>query len=103
MIDTLVDTTAGHEPMSLLDSFSRYNQILMHLEDQENTSFMTEREIYCYKVMSCRLKYTATIYQWLVNKMFMEQSGETIEVYIVNMLVKSIKEEYHLEYLKQTL
>lgn len=39
--DQLVDATIGHEVMSFLDAFSRYNQILMHLSDYEKTSLMT--------------------------------------------------------------
>ena len=50
-IDKLVDATMGHQLMSFMDSFSGYNQILMHPQDQEETSFMTSRGIYCYKVM----------------------------------------------------
>ena len=46
-IDKLVDATAGHQLMSFMDAFSGYNQILMHPEDQEKTSFMTFRRFYC--------------------------------------------------------
>lgn len=35
MIDQLMDATASHEMMSFLDSFSGYNQILMHQDDQK--------------------------------------------------------------------
>ena len=41
-IDMLVDSTAGHPMLSFMDGFSRYNQILMALEDVEKTSFITE-------------------------------------------------------------
>ena len=40
-IDMLVDATAGHEMLSFMDAFSDYNQILMHPDDQEKTSFIT--------------------------------------------------------------
>ena len=50
-IDKLVDATAGHQLMSFMDAFSGYNQILMHPENQEKTTLMTSRGIYCYKVM----------------------------------------------------
>lgn len=40
MIDILVDAMAGHQLMSFMDVYSRYNQILMHSDDQEKTSFM---------------------------------------------------------------
>ena len=46
-IDKLVDATAGHQLISYIDAFSGYNQILLHPEDQEKTSFMTSRGIYC--------------------------------------------------------
>ena len=61
-IDKLVDVTAGHQLMSFMDTFSGYNQILMHLEDQEKTSFMTSRGIYCYKVMPFGLKNARSNY-----------------------------------------
>lgn len=72
MIDILVDEIMRHELMSY--AFSGYNQILMHLEFQEKTSFMTEKGIYCYKVMLFGLKNAGTTYQRLDNKMFMDQT-----------------------------
>lgn len=59
---------------------------MMHLDDQENMSFMTGRRIYCYKVMPFRLKNARVTYQWLVNYMFKDQIGKTMEVYIDDML-----------------
>ena len=55
-IDKLVDATAGHQLISFMDAFYGYNQILMHPKDQEKTSSMTSRGIYCYKVMPFGLK-----------------------------------------------
>ena len=40
-IDLTVDATAGHELLSFIDTFSRYNQIRMDPSDQEKTSFVT--------------------------------------------------------------
>ncbi|XP_038716417.1 uncharacterized protein LOC120009784 [Tripterygium wilfordii] len=89
-IDMMVDATAGHELLSFMDAFSGYNQILMHLEDQEKMAFITERGIYCYKVMPIGLKNAGATYQRLVNKMFSKYLGDTMEVYIDDMLVKSL-------------
>ena len=55
-IDALVDSTSGFELLSFMDAFSGYNQILMHPEDREKTAFITDRGLYCYKVMSFGLK-----------------------------------------------
>ena len=57
-IDQLVDSTAGHKLLSFMDAFSRYIQILMDEDDQENTLFATSEGLYCYKVMSFGLKNT---------------------------------------------
>ena len=54
--------TAGHELLSFMDAFSGYIQILMHQDDQERTTFIMERGIYCYKVMPFGLKNIGTTY-----------------------------------------
>ncbi|XP_024009474.1 uncharacterized protein LOC112084555 [Eutrema salsugineum] len=89
-IDRLVEATAGNELLLFMDAFSRYNQILMHPQDRDKTSFITDRGIYCYKVMPFGLKNVGATYQRLVNRMFASQLGRTMEVYIDDMLVKSL-------------
>ncbi|KAL0772351.1 hypothetical protein Bca101_037502 [Brassica carinata] len=84
-----------------MDAFPFYNQILMHPEDQEKTSFMTSRGIYFYKIMPFGLKNAGSIYQRLVNKMFADQIGRTMKLYIDDMLVKSLEAEDQISYLQQ--
>lgn len=100
MIDALVDATAGHELISFLDVYFGYNQIFMHPENQKKTFFMTEKEIYSYKMMLIEFKNARATYQRLVNKILKEQIGKTMEVYIDDMLVKSIRAKDHLEHLR---
>ena len=45
-IDRLVESTAGNELLTFMDTFSGYNQILMHLDDREKTAFITDRGTY---------------------------------------------------------
>ena len=75
-IDQLVDSTAGHKLLSFIDAFSGYNQIRMDEMDQEKTS--------------------------LINHMFCPQIGRNVEVYVNDMLVKSLDEEKHLDDLQET-
>ena len=42
------------------------------------------------------------MYQRLMNKMFVQQIGRNVQVYIDDMLVKSRREEDHLEDLRET-
>ena len=72
-----------------MDVYLGYNQIPMHVPDQEHTFFITDRGLYCYKIMPFGLKNVGATYQRLVNMMFKEQIGKTIEVYVDDMLVKS--------------
>jgi hypothetical protein len=101
-IDLLVDSTSGHQLLSFMDAFSGYNQIQMAEEDQEKTSFITDRGLYCYKAMPFGLKNAGATYQRLVNKMFEHQMGRNVEVYVNDMLVKSIRAPDHVADLKET-
>jgi hypothetical protein len=55
-IDQLVDSTAGHKILTFMDAFSRCNQIVMDKSNQEKTSFITSKGLFCYKVMPFGLK-----------------------------------------------
>ncbi|XP_050290234.1 uncharacterized protein LOC126728462 [Quercus robur] len=101
-IDQLVDSTAGHKLLTFMDAFSGYNQIKMAEEDQEKTAFITSQGLYCYKVMPFGLKNAGATYQRLVNKMFNQQIGRNMEVYVDDMLVKSKEELAHLDDLEET-
>ncbi|KAJ9544403.1 LOW QUALITY PROTEIN: hypothetical protein OSB04_024110 [Centaurea solstitialis] len=101
-IDAMVDATAGHELLTFMVAYSGYNQILMHKDDQEKTAFMTDKGIYCYKVMPFGLKNAGSTYQRLVNRMFKDHLGRTMEVYIDDMLVKSERSQDHIQHLKQS-
>ena len=101
-INTLVDSMARHELLSFMDAFLGYNQIKMNEEDQERTSFVTSQGLFCYKVMPFGLKNAGAIYQRLMNKMFSHQVGRNVQVYMDDMLVKSLRENNHLDDLQET-
>ena len=85
-----------------MDAFSCYNQIKMDKADQEKTSFITSEGLFCYKVMPFGLKNAGATYQRLVNHMFSPQIGRNVEVYVDDMLVKSLDEKKHLNNLQKT-
>ena len=74
----------------------------MKEEDQEKTSFVTSQGLFCYKVMSFGLKNAGVTYQRLMIKMFVHQLGRNIQVYVDDMLVKSVRENDHLSDLQET-
>ncbi|XP_072087192.1 uncharacterized protein [Arachis hypogaea] len=82
-IDTLVDNSCGYGTLSFMDAYSGYNQILMHPSDQDKTAFITEYGNYCYNR--------------LMNKVFEQQIGRNIEVYIDDMVAKTKVGHSHTE------
>ncbi|KAL6963322.1 hypothetical protein U1Q18_052665 [Sarracenia purpurea var. burkii] len=95
-IDLLVDSTAGHKLLSFMDAFSGYNQIMMHVPDQDKTSFVTSKGLYCYRVIPFGLKNAGATYHHLVNSTFEGQIGINVEVYVDDMPMKSKKADQHI-------
>ncbi|XP_027166642.1 uncharacterized protein LOC113766677 [Coffea eugenioides] len=100
-IDQLVDSTTGCEIFCFLDAFKGYHQIVLDEEDQEKTAFITEYGTYCYTTMPFGLKNAGATYQRLVNKLFKNQIGRNMEVYVDDMLVKSRTQEQFINDLRE--
>ena len=86
-----------------MDAFSRYNQILMALEDMEKTSFITEWGTYCYRVMPFGLKNARAAYQRVATTLFHDIMHRDVEVYVDDMIVKSQDRADHLEHYRDSL
>ena len=52
--------------------------------------------------MPFELKNAGATYQKLMNKMFAHQIGRNVQVYVDDMLVKSVREDNHLSDLQET-
>ena len=64
-------------------------------------SFTIDRGLYYYMAMSFGLKNTGATYQRLVNGIFKDLIGKSMEVYVNDMLVKSKIAGNHREYMNQ--
>nr|KYP40627.1 Transposon Ty3-I Gag-Pol polyprotein [Cajanus cajan] len=95
-IDRLVDGAFGHGLLSFLDAYSRYNQIMIYPPDEEHTTFITDHANFCYRVMPFSLKNTGATYQRLMDKIFDQQIGQNIEVYVDDMGVKTTSADAHV-------
>ncbi|GKV29298.1 hypothetical protein SLEP1_g38237 [Rubroshorea leprosula] len=101
-IDKLVEAASGNERLSLLDAYSGYHQVPMAPEDEEKTSFYAGDEIYCYVMMPFGLKNAGATYHKMVTIVFRAQIGKNLEVYVDDIIVKSLKAENHLADLDET-
>ncbi|XP_058099790.1 uncharacterized protein LOC131244158 [Magnolia sinica] len=74
----------------------------MHPSDRQKMTFVIDKGLYYYRVMPFGLKNAGATYQRLVNQMFAKQIGQTMEVYVNDMLVKSIRASNHIADLGET-
>ncbi|KAK5794203.1 hypothetical protein PVK06_035415 [Gossypium arboreum] len=100
-IDTLLDNTAGHSLFSFMDGFSGYNQIKIHPEDMEKTTFLTMWGTFCYKVMPFALKNAGATYQRAMVTLFHDMMHKEIEVYVDDMIAKSRTAKEHIQVLRK--
>lgn len=100
-IDMIVDLTTGHEMLSLMDGFSRYNQIKICPKDQHKTTFTCVWGTFCWNVIPFNLKNASETYQQEITTIFHEMLHTTMEDYVDEILENSIKREYHLTNLEK--
>ncbi|WJX58397.1 hypothetical protein P8452_43858 [Trifolium repens] len=94
-IDRLIDGASGYKMLSFMDAYSGYNQIEMNPADAPHTAFMSNTCNYFYNVMPFGLKNAGATYQRLMDRVFSEQIGKNLEVYIDDMVVKTTEEGEH--------
>ncbi|XP_051115706.1 uncharacterized protein LOC127240898 [Andrographis paniculata] len=98
----LIDSAAGHQILSLIDGYAGYNQISLAEEDIPKTAFrcLGALGIYEWTVMPFGLKNAEATYQWAMNTIFHDLIGQSMEVYIDDVIIKSKDFDTHLADLK---
>ena len=87
-----------------MDGFSRYNQILISIDDISKIAFRCSgslRKLECL-VMSFGLKNASVTYQRDMNAIFHDMLGHHMEIYIYGIVVKSKKATKHVNHLRKS-
>jgi len=92
-----MDRAAGHRPLNFLDAYYGYNQICIHPRGVEKIAFIIESVNYCYQVFPFGQKNVGATYQRLMDKIFKNQIGRNMKVYVNDMVVKSNEVESHVK------
>ena len=100
-MDHILQKVVGSQRMSMLDSFSRYNQILMHPKDQEKTTFTTPQRTFMYAKMPFGLLNVDDTFQRAMYISFSEEKDRFVVIYLDDITVYSKSDQDHLENLKQ--
>ncbi|XP_035838809.1 uncharacterized protein LOC118486452 [Helianthus annuus] len=101
-IDKKIDSLAPYRRKCFLDCYKGYHQVQMKLEDEDKTAFWTDLRIFCYTKMPFGLKNAGATYQRLMDKIFAEDIGKHIEVYIDDLVIKSPEEDQILKDIEKT-
>ena len=104
IIDMLVDFTANNELLSFMDGFTRYNQILLVIDDISKTTFRCPGSLGLFEwmVMLFCLKNADATYQRAMNAIFNDMLGHHMEIYIDDILVKSKKVAEDVNHLRKS-
>jgi hypothetical protein len=101
--DTLINNASGNRIISFLDGNVGYNQIFMAEEYASKTVFICPGFIGLFEwvVMTFGLKNANATYQRAMNLIFHELLGNTVEVYIDNILFKLAEFSSHVADLRK--
>ena len=88
----------------MLDGYSGYNQIFIANEDVPKTAFRCPGALGTYEwvVMPFGLKNAGATYQRAMNTIFHDFIETFMQVYIDDIVVKSVSYEHHLDHLRQS-
>ena len=100
----LVDSTANNELLSFMDGFSRYNQILIVIDDISKITFKCPGSLGTFEwlVILFGLKNDGATYQRAINAIFHNMLGHHMEIYIDDIVVKSKKATEHVNHLRKS-
>jgi hypothetical protein len=98
IVDTLINNASGNNIISFLDGNAGYNQIFMAEEDASKTASICLGFIGLFEwvIMTFGLKNAGATYQRAMNLIFHELLGNTMEVYIDDIVVKSAEFSSHI-------
>jgi hypothetical protein len=101
--DTLINNASGNRIISFLDGNAEYNQIFMAEDDASKTTFICPGFISLFEwvVMTFGLKNAGASYERAMNLIFHEMLGNTMEVYIDDIVVKSTECSSHIADLRK--
>jgi hypothetical protein len=103
--DLLIDSASSNKMISFLDGNAGYNQIFRAKEDMSKTAFYCPGFVGLFEwvMMTFGLKNAGATYQRVMNLIFHDLLGVLMEVYIDDVVVKSVGFKEHMTDLKLSL
>jgi hypothetical protein len=99
-MDHILQKVVGSSRIYLLDGFSSYNQVLVHPEDQEKTTFTTPWGTFMYVKMPFGLMNVGATFKRAMDIAFVDELGRFIVIYLDDVIVYSQSDKEHLQHLR---
>eukprot|EP00253_Pinus_taeda_P024588 PITA_24588 len=99
-MDHILQRVVGASHMLLLDGYSDYNQIMVHEDDRDKTTFTTPWGTFHYAMMPFGLKNAGATFQRAMDIAFSNEKDVFLVVYLNDLTVLSNSDEEHLYHLK---
>jgi hypothetical protein len=100
-MEFLLQQVMGPACISMLDGFSRYNQVLVAKEDRTKTTFITPWEIYAYARMPFGLNNVGATFQRAMDHAFKGLIGKFMADYQYDLTVHSKTRGDHIHHLRK--
>lgn len=101
-MDNILQKVVGVARMSMMDGFSRYNQVAVHLEAHKKTTFTTPWGTFMYAPMPFGLINVGVTFQRAMDISFFGEQDKSVVVYLDDITIFSNTDEEHILHLKLT-
>ena len=102
-MENLLQSVTGARMLSMLDSFSGYNQVQIRKEDRGKITFTTPSETYEYIRMPFGLLNVGSTFQRAMDQAFSDLIGKIIAIYQDDLTVFSKERGDHVKHLRKIL
>eukprot|EP00253_Pinus_taeda_P003642 PITA_03642 len=100
-MEHLLQKVSGAKVMSFIDGFSRFNQIVVHPNDQEKTAFTTPWGTFIYAKMPFVLMNVGASFQRAMDIEFVGEKDKFFLIYLDDITVYSSNHQNYLQHLKK--
>ena len=100
-MEHMLQRVSGASVMSFLDGFSRYNQVVVHPDDQEKTAFTTPWGTLMYAKMPFGMMNVVDTFQRAVDLPFVGSKDKFVLIYLDDLTFYSHIHHDHLQDLRR--
>jgi hypothetical protein len=101
-MEHILQKVSGSKVMSFIDGFSGYNQIFVHPEDKEKTTFTTPWGKFMYEKLPLGLMNVGATFQREMDIAFVGEKDKFVLIYLDDITIFSSSHKLHLQDLRRT-